>query len=150
MIGMFAPLFTIDDRDRDTFNLFDLGRLGAPLVPVLFAGAVVLAVLGIAPDRAIPNLLLEKGRARPKLFGHSLLALALAETIAVVLDISIGFAVVVNIYNPLRSSSTALRSVILSPGPAEIQPGLLLLVLGPVLVLSGATDRWHSGSTSEV
>ncbi|MFE3192756.1 hypothetical protein ACFXHA_27355 [Nocardia sp. NPDC059240] len=146
MVGTLAPLFTIDDSDRDTFNLFDLGRLGAPLVPLLFGGAVLLVVLANVSDRALPNLLPERFQTHHGLIGRCLLALALAEAITLVLDIAIGFGVVLYIYAEPRTGF--VRSRILYPGPAEMQWGMLLLVLGLVLILSGAFDRWR-GATNE-
>ncbi|MVU81556.1 hypothetical protein GPX89_30485 [Nocardia sp. ET3-3] len=149
LVGTFTPLFSIDGLKRKAFTLLELGRMGAPVVPLMVVGATVLLVLGLLSDDAVQFLLPEGAVLRPIRIGQWLIALALAETLCLMLDLAIGFAVAESVYGNQKWSSAWLEENLPVKTLVHVKPALALLVLGPVLLLSGAFDRWRSAATSE-
>ncbi|WP_157513993.1 hypothetical protein [Nocardia concava] len=128
LVGMYTPLVSIrGPYDPPTFTMLGLGRLGAPAVPLFIAGAVVLLGLGLLPDRIdMPAVKL----------APVLLALTFAETIGVALDLVTGLVIAVANHGDHDGTHVTYRV------------GLQFLIVGLVLLLSGAFDRWRAGPTS--
>lgn len=104
LVALWLPLFkTESSRTERSYSLWDLREVGAPGLPLLVLGAVLLvaagAILHLTYNRSIPSIWLS--------------CLAIAETLGILVAISIGFALTL----PDTSHLTFL-------------PGLPLLIAG--------------------
>ncbi|WP_336085158.1 hypothetical protein [Nocardia sp. SSK8] len=117
LAALWLPLFTIGrSRGAPSYSLWDLREAGAPGIPLLFLGAIVLAADAITPDRLRSNSI-----------QIWLAGLALAEAIGTVVALALGFSLV--------------RGMVSSTEPAiTFHPGLLVLIVGITATVIGS---WH-------
>lgn len=113
LVSLWLPLFSMGSgRGASSYSLWDLREVGTPGVPLLAAGAVALFVGTLASNR------IRHADIRAWLAG-----IALAETLGVVVALSIGF-------------SLAIHERRL--GEITFHPGLLVLIAGLAACLVGA------------
>ncbi|MGY0503444.1 hypothetical protein ACWZHB_33585 [Nocardia sp. FBN12] len=117
LIGLWFPLFAIDRRrGQRMYSLWDLREVGAPGLPVLVFGAVLLVVAGfVGYRRHIPRAWLS--------------CLAVAETLGILVALSIGFTITfASLDYPASTSIT-------------FNPGLLILIGGLTATLVGSWQQ---------
>ncbi|MFE3319387.1 hypothetical protein [Nocardia sp. NPDC059195] len=123
LIAIWLPLFKIGRRGNSpSYSLWDLREFGAPGLPLLVLGAALLVAAGIVAHlRALPSAWLS--------------SLAVAETLGILMALSIGF--------------TLSLAKLKYPGSADIGflPGLPLLAAGLTATLAGTRQQPRSAGS---
>ncbi|MFE1596075.1 hypothetical protein [Nocardia sp. NPDC058705] len=117
LITLWLPIFEIDRRrGKRTYSLWDLREVGAPGLPLLVFGAALLVVAGfVAYRRYIPRAWLS--------------CLAIAETLGILIALSIGFTITfARLDYPASTSFT-------------FNPCLLILIGGLTATLVGSWQQ---------